>query len=420
MYCYHCGKKRTDDAVYCSQCGRLLAMDGETTTAAIDNQTVVLSETAVAIETNYERELALQPSVPSIVRRRSAKRSVRTWLMPIILALITAGSVFSYYIYQSGINDKVLKLQTEAKAQALAGKYAEAAALLKEASMARPGFAAVQKDAEVVDHVIQLSQSAAAAGKQLEEQSLTEAEETLDQLKNELRGHTEPIYAKVKDQLRGYRAQLELMKLTDELSDLNTVDELEAKLKVANHLEGDEASALREQILAKIVAISLKDAEALLKTKNYSEALEITSKGLEIASGNGQLAALEKKINKAQTDYEKTEQQRLEHVMQQAAAEDLKNQTAAVEVVKIDSKLDEAGNLTITGELKNAATRPIYSISVQFIVHDAAGKEVGKGTAVASPDYVDPGGKLSFTSTLDGVHVENTTVVVDHATWYLD
>jgi hypothetical protein len=198
------------------------------------------------------------------------------------------------------------------------------------------------------------------------------------------------------------------------------VDELDAKLKVANHLEGEEASALREQILAKIVAISVKDAEALLKTKNYSEALEITSKGLEIASGNEQLAALEKQINKAQTDYEKTEQQRLEHAMQQAAAEDLKNQTAAVEVVKIDSKLDELGNLTITGELKNAATRPIYSISVQFIVYDAAGKEVGKGTAVASPDYVDPGEKLSFTSTLDGVHVENTTVVVDHATWYLD
>lgn len=129
---------------------------------------------------------------------------------------------------------------------------------------------------------------------------------------------------------------------------------------------------------------------------------------------------LAKKITDAQADYEKREQRRLEQAMQQAAAEDLKNQTAAVEVVKIESTLDEFGDLNIVGELKNAATRPIYSISVQFIVYDADGKEVGKGKAEATPDYVDPGQKITFNSTVYGVYVENTTVVVDHATWYLD
>ncbi|WP_169085955.1 FxLYD domain-containing protein [Paenibacillus sp. PL91] len=421
MYCHHCGKKRTDDAIYCSQCGRLLAMEEGTTAAVYENQTVVLSETAVSIETSYERELAsMNTSLTSAVRRRNTKRTIWAWLMPIMLAIVTAGSLFSYFLYQSGMNDRVVQLHAKAKEEALAGKYAEAQALLKEALTVRPGFAAAKKDAEVVEHVAALSQSLAIVGKKLEEQKQTEAEELLEPLKSELKGHTEPIYAKVKEQLGEYKVQLELMKLTEELADLNTVDELAAKLNVANHLEGEEASAVQEQILAKIVDISCTEAEAFLKTKQYSDALEVTERALEFAKDNEQLAALEKKINKAQSDYEKTEQQRLEHAMQQAAAEDLKNQTAAVEVIKIDSMLDEFGDLTITAELKNAATRPIYSITVKFKVYDAAGVEVGSGTAAATPDYVDAGEKMSFTSTVYGIHVENTTVVVDHATWYLD
>jgi tetratricopeptide (TPR) repeat protein len=362
----------------------------------------------------------MQSSLPSAVRRRSTKRSILAWLVPIMLAIVTGGSLFGYYLYQLGINDRVVQLHAKAKEEALAGKYAEAQALLKEALTVRPGFAAAKKDAAVVDHVAALSQSIAAVGKQLEEQELSEAEESLEPLKSELKGHTEPIYAKVKAQLGDFKVQLELKKLTEELADLNTVDELAAKLNVANHLEGEEASAVQEQILAKIVDISFKEAEALLKTKHYSDALEVTDKALEYAKDNEQLAALEKKINKAQSDYEKTEQQRLEHAMQQAAAEDLKNQTAAVEVIQIDSTLDEFGDLSITAELKNAATRPIYSITVKFKVYDEAGVEVGSGTAVAMPDYVDPGEKMSFTSTVYGINVENTTVVVDHATWYLD
>ncbi|MDQ8733821.1 FxLYD domain-containing protein [Paenibacillus sp. LHD-38] len=417
MYCHHCGKKRTDDAVYCSQCGRLLADDEDAAAKGSAERTLVILETAASIETDRGNR---QTAIPIIARKRGARGSLWAWLMPIILALVTAGSVFSYYIYQAGINDRVIKLQAKAKSAALAGRYEEAQALLQEAADARPSFAAVQKDAEIVALAGVLSSSVTAAGKQLEEQKLAEAEKTLEKAGNELNGHTEPIFTMVKEQLNTFTVKLGVMKLTEELADLKTVDELAAKLNVANHLEGEEAAAVQEQIVAKIVDISLKEAESLLKKKSYSGALEVTAKGLTYAKDNEKLTKLEKQITEAQADYEKDEQQRLEQAMQQAAAEDLKNQTAAVEVVHIDSTLDEFGDLNIAGELKNAATRPIYSITVKFIVYDAGGNEVGSGTATAAPDYAQPGEKIIFNSTVYGVYVENTTVVVDHATWYLD
>lgn len=417
MYCHHCGKKRTDDAVYCIQCGRLLAVELDAAAEVNTEQAAVISETAAAVETEWA---SVQPNTPNAARGRSVESSVWAWLAPVGLALITAGSVVSYYTYQTGINDRVIKLQAEAKAEALAGKYAEAEALLKKASEARPDFAAVQQDAEITALVAELSRSVNAAGKLLEEHKLTEAEQTLEKARDGLKGHTEPIYAKVKEQLHVYIELLGVMKLTDELADLNTVDELESKLNAANHLDGEGAAVLREQIIAKIVDISLKEAEALLQKKDYTDALTVTDRALALAEGNERLASLETRIYQAQAEYEKNEQQRLEQAMQQAAAEDLKNQTAAVEVVHIDSTLNEFGDLNIAAELKNAATKPIYSITVQFTVYDAEGNEIGSGKAEAAPDYVEPGEKMTFTSTVYGVNVENTTVVVDHATWYLD
>jgi tetratricopeptide (TPR) repeat protein len=418
VYCHHCGKKQTEDAVYCSKCGKQL-LEEEDAGAAIGSEMAAgLSEAAASLETepiNGEKTI-----LPNESRKQIGGRSAWTWLTPVALAAVTTASVFTYYIYQSGINDKVIKLQTQAKSEALAGKYKEALATLKEAAEARPDFAAIQADAAIVTHAAELEQSVAAAGEQIGEHKLSEAEQMLERVKDGLKGHSEPVYAKVKEQLEASNLKLNVIKLTDELVELKTVDELAAKLNVANHLDGEEAAAVREQIVAKIVDVSYSQAEALLEQRNYTDALTVTAIALTFAKDDERLTALEKRINQEQAQYEKTEQQRLEQAMQKAAKEDLKNQTAAVEVVHIETTLDEFGDVTIEAELKNAATRPIYSVKVEYTVYDSGGHEVGSGTAEVSPDYIEPGEKMSFTATVYGVYVENTTVVVDHATWHLD
>ncbi|WP_424767042.1 FxLYD domain-containing protein [Paenibacillus sp. sgz302251] len=417
MYCHHCGKKRTDDAIYCSQCGRLLEVEMEFETEASAEAEAGAFESAAAAETAISNE---QRYMPKDAGKQGGARSLWAWLTPVLLAFVTAAVVFAYYSYESDLNDRVMDMQADARSMALTGKYAEALAMLKEAADARPDYAALQADVDIVSYVIELEHSAAAAGMLIEERKLSEAKQALEQVRDALRGHSEPIFAKVKEQLEVHQVKLGVMTLTEELAELKTVDELEAKLNVANNLDSDEAIAVREQIVARIVEISYAEAEALLGKKNYNDALAVTNRALDFALDDEKLTELEERIRQAQEQYEQAEQQRLEQAMQNAAAEDLKNQTAAVEVVNIETTLDEFGDLNIAGELKNAATRPIYGISIQFTVMDAEGNELGSGTADATPQYVEPGETMSFSSTVYGVYVDNTTVVVDHATWYLD
>lgn len=417
MYCHHCEKKRADDAIYCSQCGRQLSADGPAFAASDALLPVELSETAASAEPEI---IGVPSSRPR--KKRGKRGSVWAWLTPGVLAIVMSASVFTYYRYEMGINDRVLQLQNEAKEAALAGNYDEALMKLKEAAQARPAYAAIGKDMDVIAHAAELENLLNEAVKALEEhsQSLSESEHALEQIKDELKGHTEPIYKKARESLKAINNKFGVMKLTDELVGLETVDELAAKLSIASHLNSEEAAAVRADIVERIVNICLEEGEALLKKKNYSEALAVIDKALSFANGDDRLIALEKKIQGSQTQYEKTEQQRLEQAMQKAAAEDLKNQTAAVEVVKIESKLDELGDLQIEAELRNVATRAIYAIKVQYTVFDKTGNKVGFGEATATPEYVEPGEKMSFKATVKGVQVENPRVVVDPTTWYLD
>nr|WP_253944644.1 FxLYD domain-containing protein [Paenibacillus sp. NEAU-GSW1] len=106
--------------------------------------------------------------------------------------------------------------------------------------------------------------------------------------------------------------------------------------------------------------------------------------------------------------------------MQKAAEEDLINKTAAVELLHIETELDENGSLHINGQLKNAATRPIYSVTIEYTVHDSEGKPIESGTAKATPDFIEAGENFNFSAIVTGIEDPQVKVVVDHATWYLD
>lgn len=421
MYCHHCDKKRTDDAVYCSQCGRQLVFeDAHSEAAAKAEWTEDIEETAAALDidnVNTVKEVAL---LPSTQKRMRGKYSVWLWLTPTIIAIAMTALVYAYYEYESGINDRVIELQTKGKVDAIAGKYEEALASLKQAREFRPDYAAVQLDIAIVSHALELELAIRDAAKLLEDEKNSEAERTLGQIKDELKGHIEPIYSKVKELLEAQTIKLEVIKLTEDYSQLTTVDALIGKLNIANGIESDGAKVVREQIVARIVEVSLEEAESLLKRKNYSEAMTVVERAFEFSKENEQLLAIEKRIEKAQLLYEKTEQLRLEQAMQRAAAEDLKNQTAAVEVVKVEKTVDEFGDLTIEAYFKNVATRPIYGVSIKFIVYDVKGEEIGSVKADATPNYIEAGENMTVTATIYGIHDENTTIVAEPVKWYLD
>lgn len=118
--------------------------------------------------------------------------------------------------------------------------------------------------------------------------------------------------------------------------------------------------------------------------------------------------------------FEQAEQERIERAMQKAAEEDLLNQTAAVEVVKVDTSFDETGVFNIHALLKNAATRPIYSVEIQYSVRGKDKQILKKGTSIAMPNYIEPNESFTFDATVEGIEETDATVIIDHVTWYLD
>lgn len=407
MYCHQCVRSYANDAKYCSQCGRRLHSYN---VLQAENWTEADNEGAAAVE-------LIRMDMPKSEARRIG------WLLPACLTglcVATALSVYLYYSYEKQINENVLRLQAEAKTAALGGDYEKALELLVDASEARPEYAALAADINIVQHVMQVRRLTEQVEVNLSTGMIHDAEQGIEELQSEFNGRKEPVYDKLKLRMDELNMNLTLQKLTLELETLTTVKEHGEMLNVVNGLIGEEAEALREQIISAIRSITEEEVDDLLARKNYTSAEEKVTIALGWVKDDKSLLELRSRILEEQARYEELEQQRIEQAMQRAAEEDLINQTAAVEVVSTEKTLDEFGDLTVVGVLRNAATRPIYSVTVDFTVQSEDGEVLGKGTATATPNYIEPGEQMTFTATVYGVYDDQSVIVVDNATWYLD
>lgn len=356
-------------------------------------------------------------------KKTAVRKAAINWLLAGGLVVSAAAMlilVYWTYQYETDRNENVLRLQSEAKAAALAGEYEQALSLLAEGMAIRPDFAPLAADESIIEHVMKLERLSRDLSGMLEKGDFAEAQSGLDQLKGELGGHKEPVYDRLKGKLDDLSMETTLLSLSDRVDELTSIKEHGEMLNVVNGLIGEEAAALREEIIKGIRSLATRNAETLMNRKNFTGALAEANRALIWVKEDPELLALQQRINQEQAKYEKAEQTRIEQAMQEAAAEDLINQTEAVKVESTDQTLDEFGDLTIVGILRNAATRPIYSVMLDYSIVSAEGEILAQGNTTATPNYVEPGEEMTFTATVYGVHSEDTEFVIDHVTWYLD
>lgn len=414
------------DANFCSHCGRRLHSEHILAEHDHSYERDARSEGAASLEIVTGASKSDGMRIEDIRKGEAgaqSKRRDRGWLLSAGLASLSVAvgtAVFLYYNHEKKVNETVLRLQSEAKAAALSGNYGKALELLSDASEARPRFTALAADMGIIQHVMELERLTLQVEKSLAVGMTEEAEKGLHELKSEFSGHKEPIYSRLRGEMDGLDLELTLQKLTLELDTLASVKELGEMLNVVNGLIGEEAASLREDIVSRIYHFTSTEVEQLLDKKNFTSALMVVSRSLGWVKEDASLLALQQKIKNEQSQYERVEQQRIEQAMQRAAQEDLINQTAAVEVVSTEFTLDEFGDLTIDGVLKNAATKAIYSVLVEFTLKSKEGDVLGKGTATATPNYIEAGEQMEFTATIYSVFTDEVVIEIDHATWYLD
>lgn len=427
LYCHHCIRSFAEDAVFCSQCGRRLHViaivaKGPKQVAAMPKA----NESAAALDINQgygHDDTLFQEREYAAPGAESANKQPSSW--PVIaglsgLAFVVAACLLMYYQYENKINEQVLRLQVEAKAAALAGHYDQALALLEEAILARPHFRAIAEDQEVVHHAAELERLSDEIRARLASGDTDAAQSELDHMKSELNGRKEPIYDKLEEKADGYSMELTLLELTDEFESISTVQEHGEMLNVVGGLIGQEAESLRTRIIDGIRSITVAEAEYMLGRRNYSGALSACDKALTWVKDDAELLLLKERIKAEKENYEREEHRRIEQAMENAAEEDLLNQTDAVEVLAVETNVDEFGNLTISGSLKNKATRSIYNVKIVYSVRDESGEVLAAGTSVAVPDYVEPGEEMAFAAAVSGVFDPYVVVVVDDTDWDLD
>jgi hypothetical protein len=445
MYCTYCGRQNKPDSRYCSYCGKRLASDlvleeeGEQETAAAgaraedslpnfaEQLAASLSHT-VRSEKEYEEHDSMKPML-SITEetkdREEALRSGRggirmyTWLVPVLLALLVTAGVYGYYSYELLQNERVISWQNEAKRQAMHGSYDQAAQLLDKAISARPKLAALQADRTIVQEAGDLARKLADAENRLKDNKLSEADQLLSEVSQSLNKREEELFEPLQGSLKQQQAALAVRQMKAELGGIDSVKELVSKLRVADEIESKEAAAVHEQIIARIGELSIEEGERLLQRKSFNDAASAVEIGLEYDSGNEKLKALKEQIASEKKAYEDAEQKRLKQAQQKAAEEDLKNKTAAVEVDALTSTLDENGDIHIHAELRNIATKTIYSVYVDYTLLDESGAVISTGTVYATPDQVEPG-EMAVVDDIYYNAYQKAQVRIDRAGWFLD
>ncbi|SMF91369.1 hypothetical protein SAMN05661091_5434 [Paenibacillus uliginis N3/975] len=415
MYCHACGAKNSSSQLKCSSCGEVLVHTRTASTARAGSAS------------SKEIEGAARKSGDSMGAQHTDDqgKSVRkkgspfVWLIPLMLLLTIAMGLAVYYVYEDKVNKDVNQLQMQAQKKALEGKYEESIKLLDTALTKRPDHYGILLDRGIAAEANELEEQLAQARSSLKAKKITAAEKKLGELSKKLKSRSEPLFKPLKNDLSSLQVTLSVMKVKAELDQLATVPKLAEKLETINKLKGKEAAELEKQIISKIIEISLSDAAERLKSNDFSGATLAVEGGLAYAKEDKRLIEQKDRILQEQAAFERAEAKRIEIARQKAAEEDLVNRTAAVEVVHMNTVLDDYGDLRVEGQVRNVATRPISSVLIELSVYNLDGSFLGSGTIDVSPYVLERGQSGEFRSVLYGAYTEGQAVV-DNITWYVE
>jgi zinc-ribbon domain len=430
VFCNQCGEKLPAESKFCANCGAPVAKpekevkeDGSSSPAFPEENGFAAADESLSEGRTDDTDEVNTTEVSAETSRSERKRFTFKGALPVVFPLVSillvAFGLSYYYIQEKEVNAEVLDIKKSAEETALKGDYEASKKLLEEGISKRPAFIVLQEDLELVDLAIELEGILDTASSKIKKTEFEAASKGLVSLKSKINNSESPLFEPFKAKVEEKEVQIAVGTIKKELNGLKTVDELAGKLSILAALPEKEATPVKTEILNKIIQISTDDAEGKLKGKQFTDAFSIIDKGLEYASNDKKLLAFRDRVEQERSAFEQAEQQRIEQAMEAAAQEDLKNRTAAVEVLGLTAEVDEYGDLYVTGEVKNTATAAISSVTIYYSVYDANNSYITEGSATVYPYYLEPGESGSFDDIYYGIY-QDATVTIDNITWYLN
>ncbi|MFG6116688.1 FxLYD domain-containing protein [Halobacillus sp. MO56] len=365
--------------------------------------------------------VAEETSSRSDHRQPKRKKNWKMILLPVIVLLLAAGGVGYTYAHEKNVNEEVLKLKRDAEASALEGKYDEAASMLEEAMDKREDFTVLKKDLTFIKEADTFREEMKQIEEEIQSDQLGKATDHIAALREDVKASESKLVPEFLPKLDTMDSQIKIKRINSELAELTTVDQLAAKLSTLSRYNLEEATKVKAKILEKIVTIASNDAENHIADKEFNKAVAAVDHALQFAVNNDKLLQLKKRIQQEQEAFVQAQRERIERAAEQAAQEDLKNQTAAIEVQNVKAELDDLGDLTVTGEVKSVATKIISSVTVELEILDKEGNpiETEENTVTVYPMYLNPGDTGKFEKQFFEIN-EEVDVKVKNIEWYVE
>ncbi|MBM7553089.1 zinc ribbon domain-containing protein [Thalassobacillus pellis] len=339
--------------------------------------------------------------------------------IPVVVFLIAAGWVGYTYAKEQDINEEVLQLKNDAEALAIDGKYEKAKKLLDQAIQMRDDFPALKQDREFVQNAIEVEKELDNISEHIQSNQLEKANAKIDQIRKRVEESESKLMLSFNGSLDTLATQVEIKRINNELAELKTVDELAAKLSTVSSYEVQEAVQVKGKILEKIVSIASRNAEEHIAGKEFNKAIAVVDDALQFAVNNEKLLQLKERIKQEKAAFEQAQQERIKRALEKAAQEDIKNRTSAIEVTELKAKLDDLGDLTVTGKVKSVATKIISSVTLELEVKNKEGKVVAKEKTTVYPMYMNPGDTGKFEKKFFDIN-EEVNVEVINMEWYVE
>ncbi|TCT18075.1 zinc ribbon protein [Melghiribacillus thermohalophilus] len=383
-HCPNCGTEVKNEELYCVKCGEKLPED--------------------------------------LNRRVAAPSSTgfnKWWVIPITTFVVSILLIIGYYFL---LENQITKArQTYAKGVELAedGQFSEARDTFLDALKYKDKFPAASQNAQFMEIAEEIRRLLNSSDQLKKDGEYQEALNLITDAEGKLNNYKGTVVNQLLDQIVQQRNDIKVAQLTYKLEQKPSVQDLKSLLWQAEAIQSEEANEIVQSIRKRIIDYSYSNANEKLKMNQFSDALAFVEDGLKYAPDSSKLKSLKTTIEKEKVAFETEQQQRIQQALNAAEKERERNKNDAVEIVSVQTKLDDYGDLVVKGEIKSVATVPIYSVTVIYHLIDKDGHTQLTNEVYVYPDTLFPDETGNFEFTHYDID-EELKADVEKVTWFLD
>lgn len=347
------------------------------------------------------------------------KKKMWLWLIPLVATIFLSIATTIYYYYEESLTEEAIQTFKMGEAYALEGKYKKAKDNFTHALILREDFPGARLNLEITTVAEQVRSDLKNANIARNNSSYDQAQKYLNDAEKKTENYGGKIINSLLSDISVERKNTLVSQLKYDLEGKTAISDLKPLLLRAQSIDNVEAKEIAKQIKQRIVESVITRANERMKTNAFTDALTIVEEGLNYDETSEKLLSLKATIKKEQFSFESQQQERIEQAMAVAAKDREKNKNEAVELIEISAKLNEYGDLIVSGKIKSVATVPINSIQIKYKLYNETGQLFNTFEGYIYPEtlYPDDIGNFDFT------HYNISEVMkvkVDQVTWYLD